>query len=58
MQFHSFEPQLYAVALGVFGHGPISGKQGQLSVILLIFINGLNHSAPCLTLVIVDLAQV
>src|SRR5690349_4164935 len=58
MQLHRLQPHLFAIPLCLFGHAPIGGERPQASVLLFILVNGLNHSTPCLTLVIVDLAQI
>src|ERR1700736_6798133 len=58
VQLHRIKPNLNPVALGMFGHSAIGGEQRQLPIFLIILVDRLDHTAPSLTLVVVDLAQI
>src|SRR5271166_4430050 len=58
MQLHGPEPDLHAMALGVFGQRPIGGEQGQLGGLLRTLVEGLDPPAPGLLLTAVDFAEI
>jgi hypothetical protein len=58
VQFHALKPHLHAIALGMFGHAAIGGEQCQLPIFLIIYVERLDHPAPGLTLIVIDLAEV
>src|SRR5208337_1516638 len=58
MQLHGPEPDLHAMALGVFGQRPIGGKKGQLGGLLRPFVERLGRPAPSLLLAVVDFAEI
>ena len=58
MQLHGPEPDLHAMALGVFGQRPIGGEQRQLGRLLRILVENFDHPAPGLLLAVVDLAEI
>ena len=58
MQRHGRQPDLHAIALGVFGRRPIGGEQGQLGGLLRPLVKGLDHPAPGFLLAVVDFAEI
>jgi hypothetical protein len=58
MQLHGFQSNPYAIGLGMFGYFPFGWKQRKLPGALRAFLEGFDHTAPRLALVMVNFAQI
>ena len=58
MQLRGPEPDLHAMALGVFGQRSIGGEQGQLGGLLRPLVEGLDQPTPGFLLTAVDFAEI